>query len=203
MRRWIALGVLALGLSWGPYVYSELRRKPVTDRAGDEASAGAADPQPSAAEPEAEAPKPQPAAAEHAEAEPQPSAAKAALQQQSSSQAASDPAREQPAPEPAERPFLNAANRVEEQAPPPANAQPKFEPAHVIGATPSAPAQNSAKPEDPADNNARERPVDEGAEKPVEIPPLDNPIQQPTGETPRNVPPPPETAPNAQPDLTR
>jgi hypothetical protein len=28
MRRWIALGVVALALAWGPYLYSELARRP-------------------------------------------------------------------------------------------------------------------------------------------------------------------------------
>jgi len=29
MRRWIALGVLALAVAWGPYLYAELGRRPV------------------------------------------------------------------------------------------------------------------------------------------------------------------------------
>jgi hypothetical protein len=29
MRRWIALGVAGLGVAWGPYVYSELSRRPI------------------------------------------------------------------------------------------------------------------------------------------------------------------------------
>jgi hypothetical protein len=30
MRRWIALGVVALALAWGPYLYSELARRPAS-----------------------------------------------------------------------------------------------------------------------------------------------------------------------------
>jgi hypothetical protein len=32
MRRWIALGVAGLGVAWGPYVYSELTRRPIAQR---------------------------------------------------------------------------------------------------------------------------------------------------------------------------
>jgi hypothetical protein len=43
MRRWIALGVAGLGVAWGPYVYSELSRRPVAQRATEVSPLTAAD----------------------------------------------------------------------------------------------------------------------------------------------------------------
>jgi hypothetical protein len=84
MRRWIALGLGAAGIAWGPYLYSELTRKPT--------ELGAA----------------QPAAAELALESPPPSAAAPPRENQLSAatapELAAKPPRFPPAPEPATKP---------------------------------------------------------------------------------------------------
>jgi hypothetical protein len=96
MRRWIALGLGAAGIAWGPYLYSELTRKPT------------------------ELGAPQPPAAELARDSP-PSAADPPSENQLSAATAPElamkPARFPPVPEPTAKP-----THVATQAPEPATA---------------------------------------------------------------------------------